>query len=47
MSSEIKPISGIDDRIKLSEKIPLKTPFTLNIFPTNACNFRCSYCHRC
>lgn len=42
--SEIKPFSGVDDRVKLAECIPLKTPFTFNIFPTNICNFRCSYC---
>lgn len=44
MKSEIKPISGVDDRIKLADAIPLPTPFTFNVFPTNACNFRCNYC---
>lgn len=44
MKSEIKPISGMDDRVCLAEAIPLQTPFTINIFPTNACNFRCNYC---
>lgn len=44
MTSEIKPISGVDDRVALAEAIPLATPFTLNVFPTNACNFRCNYC---
>ena len=44
MKSEIKPISGVDDRVCLAEAIPLATPFTINIFPTNACNFRCNYC---
>ena len=44
MASEIKPISGVDDRVKLSEAVPLDVPFTMNIFPTNACNFRCNYC---
>jgi radical SAM protein with 4Fe4S-binding SPASM domain len=44
MKSEIKPISGVDDRVKLADVIPIKTPFTFNIFPTNACNFRCNYC---
>ena len=31
-------------RVKLGEAAPLKTPFTLEIFPTNVCNFRCTYC---
>ncbi len=44
MKSEIKPISGVDDRVDLAKVIPLTTPFTFNIFPTNACNFRCNYC---
>lgn len=44
MAAEIKPISGIDDRVPLAEVVPLSTPFTMNIFPTNACNFRCNYC---
>lgn len=42
--SEIKPFTGIDDRKPLCEFIPLNTPFTLNIFPSNVCNFRCNYC---
>jgi len=40
----VKPISGVDDRVPLAEALPLSSPFTLNVFPTNACNFRCSYC---
>jgi MoaA/NifB/PqqE/SkfB family radical SAM enzyme len=40
----IKPFTGVDDRVKLADVIPLRTPFTLNIFPTNACNFKCGYC---
>lgn len=43
MPSEIKPICGLE-RIKLSEAVPLKTPFTLFVFPTTFCNFRCNYC---
>lgn len=42
--AENKPFTGVDDRVKLSEVIPLDTPFTLNIFPSNICNFRCNYC---
>ena len=42
--AEIKPISGVDDRVPLKDAVPLATPFTLNVFPTNACNFQCNYC---
>jgi GTP 3',8-cyclase len=42
--SEIKPTSGVDDRVRLAEIIPLLAPFTLNVFPTNLCNLKCSYC---
>ena len=42
--AQVKPISGVDDRVQLADALPLKSPFTLNVFPTNACNFRCSYC---
>lgn len=43
MVSEIKPIYGTE-RIKLSEAIPLTTPFSLFVFPTTYCNFKCIYC---
>lgn len=42
--SEIKPFAGEDDRVWLKDVIPLSTPYTLNIFPSNVCNFKCSYC---
>lgn len=40
----IEPISGYNDRVNLKEVLPLSTPFTLNVFPTNACNFKCNFC---
>jgi cyclic pyranopterin phosphate synthase len=40
----IEPFTGISDRSPLAQKLPLATPYTLNIFPSNACNFRCNYC---
>lgn len=43
MVSEIKPIYGVD-RIKLSEAIPLAAPFSMFVFPTTYCNFKCIYC---
>lgn len=42
--AKIKPFSGIDDRVCLADAIPLSTPFTLSLFPSNACNFKCVYC---
>lgn len=43
MAAEIKPICGLD-RVPLKDVIPLNTPFTLFIFPTTFCNFKCNYC---
>ncbi len=43
MKSQIKPICGIE-RVKLAKAVPLKTPFSIFIFPTTYCNFRCNYC---
>lgn len=43
MGSEIKPICGLK-RVNLSDTIPLTTPFTLFVFPTTYCNFKCNYC---
>jgi len=31
-------------RTTLSEVLPLKTPFSLHVFPSYYCNFRCTYC---
>jgi len=42
--SEILPFTGFNDRLRLFQVIPLDTPFTLNIYPSNACNFKCIYC---
>lgn len=42
--ASIEPISGHNDRVELYKVLPLSTPFTLNVFPTNACNFKCSFC---
>jgi len=42
--AEIKPFGGVDDRVRLADVVPLDTPFTLNVFPSNVCNFRCVYC---
>lgn len=43
MKAEINP--GYDkDRHKLVDIIPLDTPFTLFITPSQLCNFKCNYC---
>lgn len=31
-------------RVPLAEKLPLKTPFSVDYFPVNACNLRCVFC---
>ena len=41
--SEIKPLAGME-RQALKDVIPLETPYAAYIFPTNLCNFKCSYC---
>jgi len=33
-----------NQRINLSEVLPLRTPFSLHVFPSYYCNFHCSYC---
>ena len=43
MVSIIKP-NYDDNRIKLSEAIPLKTPLSIQITPSSKCNFKCNYC---
>lgn len=43
MASEIKPIYGTE-RVKLSEVVPLDTPYSAFVFPTTYCNFKCAYC---
>ncbi len=34
----------VDERVKLAELLPLKTPLVVEIFPIYACNFKCKYC---
>jgi len=43
MKSQIKPICGTE-RVILAQAVPLKTPFSMFLFPTTYCNFRCNYC---
>ncbi len=32
-------------RIKLADALPLKTPFTIYVDPSSACNFKCDFCY--
>jgi radical SAM protein with 4Fe4S-binding SPASM domain len=32
------------NRVQLYEQLPLATPFSLHVFPSFYCNFKCSYC---
>ncbi len=34
------------DRVRLADRVPLDTPFTLNIEPSSCCNLKCKYCGR-
>lgn len=43
MASEIKPIAE-SNRVNLAKVLPLSTPFSVYIFPTTYCNFKCNYC---
>lgn len=43
MTAEIKPLAGLE-RTVLSKVIPLETPYSVFIFPTTYCNFKCKYC---
>ena len=43
LQNKIMPLAGLD-RVPLKDVLPLETPFSAYIFPTNHCNFRCSYC---
>lgn len=44
MKAEIKPRIDLKNRTKLEEVIPLKTPFIINVDPSDKCNFRCNFC---
>ncbi|MPQ32550.1 radical SAM protein [Clostridium estertheticum] len=44
MNNNIKPYTAPESYEKLSECIPLSTPFTIMIDPGNVCNFKCKFC---
>jgi len=37
-------MSQLTKRVELYKKLPLRTPFSIHIFPSYFCNFKCSYC---
>lgn len=43
MDEKIVPLAGME-RVWLKDQVPLDTPFSVYVFPTNFCNFRCRYC---
>lgn len=43
MEEKILPLAGLE-RVPLKQVLPLDTPFSVYIYPTNYCNFRCTYC---
>ena len=44
MKAKIKPRIDLVNRTKLETVIPLRTPFIINIDPSDRCNFQCKFC---
>lgn len=44
MKAKIKPRIDLKNRTKLETVIPLATPFTIFVDPSDLCNFQCKYC---
>ena len=44
MKAIIKSKKDIEDRKKLEDVIPLNTPFSIFIEPSDKCNFKCKFC---
>lgn len=44
MKAKFKPRIDKENRTKLETVIPLRTPFIVNIDPSDACNFQCKFC---
>lgn len=44
MKAEFKPRIDKINRTRLETVIPLRTPFIINIDPSDACNFQCKFC---
>lgn len=44
MAADIKPRAEVDNRVELKDVLPLSTPFTIFIDPSDGCNFQCTFC---
>jgi MoaA/NifB/PqqE/SkfB family radical SAM enzyme len=44
VKAEIKPRIDLKNRTSLETVIPLRTPFIINIDPSDRCNFQCKFC---
>ena len=44
MKALVKSKKELENRIKLEQAIPLKTPLSMFIEPSDKCNFRCKFC---
>jgi len=44
MKAKIKPRIDLENRTKLETVIPLRTPFIINIDPSDKCNMQCKFC---
>jgi len=44
MKAEVKPRIELEGRTRLETVIPIGTPFTVFIDPSNLCNFGCTFC---
>jgi MoaA/NifB/PqqE/SkfB family radical SAM enzyme len=44
MNAVVKPRIELENRTRLETVIPLTTPFTLFVDPSDACNFQCKFC---
>lgn len=44
MKAQIKPRIDLQNRTRLQTVIPLKTPFIINVDPSDICNFQCKFC---
>lgn len=44
MKAQIKPRIELENRTRLEEVIPLRTPFVIFMDPADTCNFKCKFC---
>ena len=44
LKAAIKPRIDLQNRTRLEDVIPLRTPFIINIDPSDRCNFQCKFC---